>query len=105
MAKTHTVVTLRADRRARLLSLVLAVLLLLPLLLRGHAHADEHAREQCSVCVVTHAPALTPAAPASGRVALAATTLRTTTPAAYRGVDRPTPAGRGPPLPTRRIES
>lgn len=89
-------------RRARLLSLVLAVLLLLPAFLTGHAHADEGAREHCAVCIVTHAPALTPAAPASGATVLAATTLRTIPLASYRDADRPAPSGRGPPAALRR---
>ncbi|MCW5890785.1 MAG: hypothetical protein KIT14_09555 [bacterium] len=89
-------------RRARVLSLVLAVLLLVPLFLEGHAHRDEQSREHCAVCVVTHAPALTPATPTSGGTVLTATTLRATTPPSYGGVDRPTPAGRGPPALVRR---
>ncbi len=98
--------TLAAHRRARLLAAIFAVLLLVPLLLKGHAHAHEIAPADCAVCVVTqHAPAVAPTTPATVGVVLAADTLAPASVPAYRGVDRPTPSGRGPPRATRRLAS
>lgn len=98
---------LRASpRRSRLLTVALAVLLLVPLLLTGHAHADEVATEHCAVCTVTqHAPLVTPPAPASGDALLAATPLARVDTPPPRNAPRSVRAGRGPPAGTRRIAS
>lgn len=104
--KTHSVVTLAAHRRARWLAAILAVLLLVPVLLKGHAHADEIAPADCAVCIVTqHAPAVAATTGATVDVVIAADPLPLAAAPAYRGVDRPAPSGRGPPRATRRIAS
>ncbi|HLK11630.1 MAG TPA: hypothetical protein VKW76_09630 [Candidatus Binatia bacterium] len=86
----------RAARLAGVLSLV--ALLLVPLALASHVHADPVAARSCAACVaVHHSPAVRSPAPALA-AGLAAVPVAAAAPARPAGrVERSAHAGRAPP--------
>ncbi len=78
-------------------ALLAALLLLIPLALRAHAHTT-HSHPECAICVATH-HAATPKAPEPtlGTPETLATTIVTAVALVPASVDRPVQVGRGPP--------
>ena len=79
-------------------ALLAALLLLVPLALRAHAHAP-HTRADCAVCVVSHhAPAAQASAPVVATPVAVASTIEIVAVAHPTCAERAAHAGRGPPL-------
>ena len=85
-------------RLRRVGALLLAVALLVPLGLQGHAHADDAAARSCATCVVTHTPLAPATAVAAPLAVLVATPVVPAAFVAPPAGHRPFAVGRAPPV-------
>ena len=82
--------------------LVLAALMLVPLLLRGHHAGHASAGQHCATCVVVkHTPTVSSVGPVGVTPVLARVAVPTAPLARPARHDRPVETVRGPPLPHR----
>jgi hypothetical protein len=88
----------RGARLASALSLI--ALLLVPVALASHVHADPLAGRSCAVCIAAHhSPAVTHAAPAVAAARVPAPVPGTPPTCPPARLERAAHAGRAPPLP------
>jgi hypothetical protein len=86
----------RLTRRAA--SLLLLALLMVPVALRGHAHANHAVQSACAACLVAHHTPTTSAAPVATVQPVFATCRATSAGPIARSVDeQPVAHGRAPP--------